>query len=954
VTINPLNGWTAPVSLDVSGLPSDATSNFDPNPVQPTRSSTLSISTSRSGGQFDFVIVGNGEGRQHTALANLIVQPSQQAQLDFSIDLLVPARNSYSVGDTPQLWARVWNTGAAMIGAYDLEAQFSVVSPSGATIAAGAGWNGYDIPSSGVHVIENTDNPWTIPTNAEPGLYTLRVTISSRSSGSSRSGQLGNAFSIGAPAAPDFALSISPTSEVITQGESTTFTITVTSSNGWTTPVSLSVSGLPDDATSRLSSNPITPTGTSALYVAASVRTGRFVLVIVGDGGGRQHTTSATLIVEPSQQPEFDFGISASQSSVTVRGGKAVDACTVTLSLISGSSGRVDLSLSGLPSAVGTHSFSPPYDNPPFTSTLSIGTFSGAPTGDYTLTIVGSGGGKTHSTTFKLTVNPSGSSEKLSVSISADHSSGSAPLTVSFSSQVTGGTPAYSYSWNFGDGRSSVESNPTHTFSKEGSYSAVLTVTDVNGQTAPSNAIDVVVNSTPSSSTIVITNLKISGSGDARPAFITVSFTVTNQASSPVNVNVRIQKDCTFSCTMLDDQQVNLSAHEAKVLSKTFTETVTGQHVIIVSIYSSIGTLLTSASGEYVVGPITPGGEELVIFIPDPFDASTGKLQIQHPDGSITEIRVKKVRVEVTHTSEQSYQLFSTLRVYSYVPVPPALCVAKAVSPIPLSLDDMIQMGFVTLAEDVIKEVTGVAVPVSEIVTAVQVVQCLYGTEDKVEVLENWKFGQPQTLYFALDRNAKLEAEYQYFPLLTTYPVTETGQWHGTIDQTTDLIIINVGGTTSSQSPQPFTIGDLSVSANPTTIGTSDFTTVTATYSIQTYLPIDLTVTLEVWEDTHTFGLLDKRLCSLSPSADANQATCSVRGSDLGFILQAGNHDLFARLIVNWHSLDNNEPRQTKKESQRVTVSVGGSWPFGFSDNTMALSLVNHDRKTREPSLKLV
>jgi hypothetical protein len=412
VSVNPQNGWTAPVSLQVSGLPSDATSDFEPNPVQPGGSSRLSISTSRSTGQFGLVVVGNGEGRQHTTSATLSIQPPEQGQLDFSIDLLVPAKNSYEVGDTPQLWARVLNIGSATIDAYDLEGRFSVVSPSGMVIDAGMGWNSMSMQTGAISVIENTDNAWTIPNDAEAGTYTLRVHIRSRVSGVSRSGDLASAFSIGALEPADFRLSISPTSQVVTQGLSTTFEITVDSLNGWTMPVSLSVNGLPYDATWNLSPNPAVPASTSTLSISTSTSTGQFAIAIVGDAGGRQHTTSATLIVEPSQQPEFDFSISASQSRVTVQRGQAVDACVVTVSLISGTPGRVDLSLSGLPGNVGIYSFSPPYDNPPFTATLSIGTFSGAPAEEYTLTIVASGGGKNRSIALTLTVaaeTPSGS-----------------------------------------------------------------------------------------------------------------------------------------------------------------------------------------------------------------------------------------------------------------------------------------------------------------------------------------------------------------------------------------------------------------------------------------------------------------------------------------------------------------------------------------------------------------
>jgi hypothetical protein len=229
--------------------------------------------------------------------------------LDFAIDLLVPAKNAYDVGDAPQLWARVLNTGAVTIDAYDLEGQFSVVSSSGMVMAAGTGWNSMTMQPGQISVIENTDNPWTIPNNAEAGRYTLRVTVNSRSTGVSHSGQLGNAFSVNAPPAADFTLSISPSSQTVTAGESTTFTVSVNPQSGWTAPVSLQVSGLPSDAASYFDPNPVQPGGLSTLSISTSRSAGQFGLVVVGNGEGRQHTTSASLIIQASQQLDFSIDL---------------------------------------------------------------------------------------------------------------------------------------------------------------------------------------------------------------------------------------------------------------------------------------------------------------------------------------------------------------------------------------------------------------------------------------------------------------------------------------------------------------------------------------------------------------------------------------------------------------------------------------------------------------------
>ncbi len=48
--------------------------------------------------------------------------------------------------------------------------------------------------------------------------------------------------------------------------------------------------------------------------------------------------------------------------------------------------------------------------------------------------------------------------------------SGSAPLTVAFTGSATGGQPPYTYRWDFGDGTSSAEQNPSHTYASPGHF----------------------------------------------------------------------------------------------------------------------------------------------------------------------------------------------------------------------------------------------------------------------------------------------------------------------------------------------------------------------------------------------------------------------------------------------------------------------------------------------------
>jgi hypothetical protein len=59
--------------------------------------------------------------------------------------------------------------------------------------------------------------------------------------------------------------------------------------------------------------------------------------------------------------------------------------------------------------------------------------------------------------------------------------------TVLFTNQSTG-SGTLTYTWNFGDGTGSTEQNPTHTYTGNQQYTAVLTVTDLTGQASVSSA----------------------------------------------------------------------------------------------------------------------------------------------------------------------------------------------------------------------------------------------------------------------------------------------------------------------------------------------------------------------------------------------------------------------------------------------------------------------------------
>jgi PKD repeat protein len=100
----------------------------------------------------------------------------------------------------------------------------------------------------------------------------------------------------------------------------------------------------------------------------------------------------------------------------------------------------------------------------------------------------------------------------LAATVSANPTSGQIPLAVSFTGTATGGTPPYSYSWNFGDGSAaSTTQNPSHTYSTAGTYTATLTVTD---SASPAKT---------ATSSVTITASPVSGTPPGAPTGLTAT-----------------------------------------------------------------------------------------------------------------------------------------------------------------------------------------------------------------------------------------------------------------------------------------------------------------------------------------------------------------------------------------------------------------------------------------------
>ncbi|HZY62994.1 MAG TPA: Ig-like domain repeat protein, partial [Edaphobacter sp.] len=227
-----------------------------------------------------------------------------------------------------------------------------------------------------------------------PGTYTL--TITGATSTLSRTATV----MLVVPGPPDFNLSASPSSRTVMQGDSTTYTASISPLSGFTGTVGLSVNGLPSGAMATFSPTSITTSGNSTLTVstASTTPTGTYPLTITGTDGSLSHSATVNLVVGAP-----DFSISATPSSQTATPGNSATYMT-TIGALNGFTGTVNLSVTGLPSGA-TANLSPASVSASGSSTVTVSTASTTPTGTYPLTITGTNGSLSHSAPVTLVVN---------------------------------------------------------------------------------------------------------------------------------------------------------------------------------------------------------------------------------------------------------------------------------------------------------------------------------------------------------------------------------------------------------------------------------------------------------------------------------------------------------------------------------------------------------------------
>jgi hypothetical protein len=239
-------------------------------------------------------------------------------------------------------------------------------------------------------------------------------------------GVAGAAFAVSQAAKPGVTLQISPASQSITRGQSASYIVSVSSTNGFTGTVSLSAAGVPGGATAGLTPASVTvtaggstSTATSTLKVTTTSTTsaGSSTLTVTGAGGKVSDSVTAGLTVNYPLSSTISMNVTP--ASITMAAGSsATYAVELTRTNLPGP--VTFAAYGGLPSGA-TATFTPS-STTGNSATLQLSTTAATVKGTYTLYLVASGpdpGGTTryaYAMTELVIATSSGSSSPFTIS----------------------------------------------------------------------------------------------------------------------------------------------------------------------------------------------------------------------------------------------------------------------------------------------------------------------------------------------------------------------------------------------------------------------------------------------------------------------------------------------------------------------------------------------------------
>jgi subtilase family serine protease len=290
ITVTDVGGFSGSVTLAASGLPSGVTASFGTNPTTSTSTLTLTASSTATTGTATVTITGTSGSLTATTTVALTVNSASTPNFSVSAS---PTSVTVAQGASGTSTITITSTGgfnsATTLSASGL--------PSGVT--ASFGTNPVTPPANG-----SATSVLTLTASSTATVGTATVTITGTSGSTTHSITISLTVN-SSSGTKNFTLSLNPSSFTIDERGSVSTTLTITSVNGFSGSVDLSVNEFPSGVSATASANPVTVpangTATVTITWTASRRapTGTTTIELIGTSGSLTNEIPVTITVAP-------------------------------------------------------------------------------------------------------------------------------------------------------------------------------------------------------------------------------------------------------------------------------------------------------------------------------------------------------------------------------------------------------------------------------------------------------------------------------------------------------------------------------------------------------------------------------------------------------------------------------------------------------------------------------
>lgn len=377
IQVTAVNGFSAAVTLSLTGLPSGVTGSFGSFNAGKASILTLTASSAAAAGTYSLSVNGVSGSLTASVALSLVVTATPSYTLTTSASTLTVIQSATATASI-SVSPKNGFTGAVALTASGL--------PAGVTAS-------FNPASTG----STSTLTFTASASAATGAATVTVT--------GKSGSLSSTVPVTLTVAPPaaFSLTASTSTLSVAQGAAGTSTITVTPKTGFTSAVALTASGLPAGVTASFNAASTKTTSIATFTATSAAAVGTSTVTIKGTYGA----TSASVTLSLTVKAGPSFTLSAAPASLSVGAGGA-GSSTITLNPLNGFTGTPVLTIAGAPAGV-TAAFTG--------TTLRVTVTASAALGASTLTVTGTAGTLSAQAIIALTVTAA-ASFKLSSSVS--------------------------------------------------------------------------------------------------------------------------------------------------------------------------------------------------------------------------------------------------------------------------------------------------------------------------------------------------------------------------------------------------------------------------------------------------------------------------------------------------------------------------------------------------------